>query len=299
LKAVKNNNSFVVQGPPGTGKSQLICNLVSDFVAQGKKVLVVCQKRAALDVVQNRLHEIEISEFIALVHDFKQDRKVIYEQIQTHIQNLELYEKQNKSLNAIHLERNFLKISREIDSLTNEFEEYRTAFFDEQIAGKSIKELYLSADLKKQHIELSQAKHFRFDDEFDTNFENNDITNPVNSNSDQVLTQVLTQVFISKFKKNLKSYIRLQNNYDNPNYILSERQSFADFDEENKKEILALFTEIPNFKKSIESKFSTLLGKPISYEQAKKWTEKVPQWKQAVKELQDSKLWQIFKESRF
>ncbi len=58
LKAVKNNNSFIVQGPPGTGKSQLICNLVSDFVAQGKKVLVVCQKRAALDVVQNRLSEI-------------------------------------------------------------------------------------------------------------------------------------------------------------------------------------------------------------------------------------------------
>lgn len=291
LKAVKNNNSFVVQGPPGTGKSQLICNLVSDFVAQGKKVLVVCQKRAALDVVQNRLNEIEISPFIALVHDFKQDRKAIYEQIQNHIQNLELYEKQNKSLNAIHLERNFLKISREIDSLTNEFEEYRTAFFDEKSCGKSIKELYLNADLKKQHIELSQTKNFRFDDEFDTNFENKDITNPVN--------ELQSQVSISKFKKNLKSYIRLQNNYDNPNYILSERQSFANFDEENKKEILALFTEIPNFKKSIESKFSTLLGKNISYEKAKEWSKKVPQWRQAVKELQDENLWQIFKESRF
>ncbi len=78
--------------------------------------------------------------------------------LQTHIQNLELYEKQNKSLNAIHLERNFLKISREIDSLTNEFEEYRTVFFDEKIAGKSIKELYLNADLNKKHTELSKAK---------------------------------------------------------------------------------------------------------------------------------------------
>lgn len=291
LKAVKNNNSFVVQGPPGTGKSQLICNLVSDFVAQGKKVLVVCQKRAALDVVQNRLHEIEISPFIALVHDFKQDRKVIYEQIQTHIQNLELYEKQNKSLNAIHLERNFLKISREIDSLTNEFEEYRKAFFDENVAGKSIKELYLNADLKKQYVELSEAKQFRFDDEFDITFENENITNPINS--------VLAQISVSKFRKNLKNYIRLQNNYDTPNYILSERQSFANFDDENKREILALFTEIPTFKKQISEKFSTLLGKIISYEKAKEWTAKVPQWRQAVKELQDSKLWQIFKDSRF
>lgn len=286
LKAVKNNNSFIVQGPPGTGKSQLICNLVSDFVAQGKKVLVVCQKRAALDVVQNRLEEIGISEFIALVHDFKQDRKTIYEQIESHIQNLELYEKQNKSLSAIHLERNFLKISREIDSLTNEFEEYRTAFFDEKICGKSIKELYLNADLKKENIELSQVSSFYFDDEFDEKFE-------------EVGTTKLNQVYISNFRKNLKSYIRLQNKYDNPTYILSKRQRFAGFDETHKKEILSLFTAIPNFKKRIESKFSLLLGKNISYEQAKKWSKKVPQWTQAVKELKDEKLWQIFKESRF
>ena len=57
LKAVKKGNSIVVQGPPGTGKSQLICNLISDFIARGKRVLVVCQKRAALDVVYNRLSD--------------------------------------------------------------------------------------------------------------------------------------------------------------------------------------------------------------------------------------------------
>ena len=34
LLMVKNGGSIVVQGPPGTGKSQLICNLVADFVAR-------------------------------------------------------------------------------------------------------------------------------------------------------------------------------------------------------------------------------------------------------------------------
>ncbi|WP_291724755.1 AAA domain-containing protein [Bernardetia sp.] len=289
LKAVKNNNSFVVQGPPGTGKSQLICNLVSDFVAQGKKVLVVCQKRAALDVVQNRLNEIGIADFIALVHDFKQDRKAIYEQILKHIQNLESYEKQNQTLNAIHLERNFLKISREIDSLSSQFEEYRKVFFNEEIYGKSIKELYLNADKKKKYVELSKAADFYFDDECTENikpslsFENHG----------------RGKVFISKFRQYLKSYIRLQNHYDKPNYILSERQSFSNFDEENKKEILALFIGIPNFKKNTEAKISKLLGKSVSYEKVKKWAEKIPQWQQAVKELQDKNLWQIFKESRY
>ncbi len=66
-----------------------------------------------------------------------------------------------------------------------------------------------------------------------------------------------------------------------------------------RQEILLLFTDIPNFKKEIEAKFSTLLGKSISYEQAKKWSKKIPQWKQAVKELQNPELWQIFNESRY
>jgi superfamily I DNA and/or RNA helicase/very-short-patch-repair endonuclease len=55
-KAVQ-GNSLVVQGPPGTGKSQTIVNLVSNLLARGKKVLVVCEKQVALEVVFKRLKE--------------------------------------------------------------------------------------------------------------------------------------------------------------------------------------------------------------------------------------------------
>ena len=48
-------DNFVIQGPPGTGKSQTITNLIADYVARGQRVLFVCQKRAALDVVHARL----------------------------------------------------------------------------------------------------------------------------------------------------------------------------------------------------------------------------------------------------
>src|SRR5690606_676882 len=47
LLKVKEGKSIVVQGPPGTGKSQLICNLIADFVARGKKIAIVCRKKAA------------------------------------------------------------------------------------------------------------------------------------------------------------------------------------------------------------------------------------------------------------
>mgnify|MGYP000558695916 CR=1 FL=1 len=45
----------VVQGPPGTGKSQTIANLIAQSVADGRRVLFVAEKRAALDAVIKRL----------------------------------------------------------------------------------------------------------------------------------------------------------------------------------------------------------------------------------------------------
>ncbi len=48
----------VVQGPPGTGKSQTIANVITQSVAEGRRVLFVAEKRAALEAVIKRLsHE--------------------------------------------------------------------------------------------------------------------------------------------------------------------------------------------------------------------------------------------------
>ena len=45
----------VIQGPPGTGKSQTIANLIVELAARGRRVLFVAEKRAALEVVLDRL----------------------------------------------------------------------------------------------------------------------------------------------------------------------------------------------------------------------------------------------------
>lgn len=55
VRKVDENGNMVIYGPPGTGKSQTIVNVISDAMAKGKRVLVVSQKKAALDVVYNRL----------------------------------------------------------------------------------------------------------------------------------------------------------------------------------------------------------------------------------------------------
>src|SRR5690606_4124924 len=124
----------------GTGKSQLICNVISDFIARGKVVLMVCQKRAALDVVYARLKETGISEFIGLVHDFKNDRDDIFKKILFQIESINNYKEKNNTLRAIQLERNFLQVSRDMDQILLELEEFKRAFFDDKMFGVSIKE---------------------------------------------------------------------------------------------------------------------------------------------------------------
>jgi very-short-patch-repair endonuclease len=66
--------SGVIQGPPGTGKSQTIVNLIAALVAAGQRVLFVAEKRAALDVVLNRLERIGLGHLALDLHDTDANR---------------------------------------------------------------------------------------------------------------------------------------------------------------------------------------------------------------------------------
>lgn len=67
--------SYVIQGPPGTGKSQTIANLIANYVANNKKILFICEKRAALDVVFHRLKNQGLDDLCCLIHDSQADKK--------------------------------------------------------------------------------------------------------------------------------------------------------------------------------------------------------------------------------
>ena len=57
-----------MQGPPGTGKSQTIANLIAEAIGQGKRVLFVSEKAAALDVVFKRLMASGLDEYCLMLH---------------------------------------------------------------------------------------------------------------------------------------------------------------------------------------------------------------------------------------
>lgn len=73
--------SFVLHGPPGTGKSQTITNIIANIIAQGKTVLFVAEKMAALSVVKNRLEGIGVGDFSMEIYSNKTDKMEIVNKI--------------------------------------------------------------------------------------------------------------------------------------------------------------------------------------------------------------------------
>lgn len=85
----RRNGATVVDGPPGTGKSQVIVNLVAEALRRGERVAVVCEKRAALDVVRQRMTAIGFGKALAVVHDVYEDRKPLFAHIAERIEQKE------------------------------------------------------------------------------------------------------------------------------------------------------------------------------------------------------------------
>ncbi|MDT0594864.1 AAA domain-containing protein [Glaciecola petra] len=121
----RQGESFIIQGPPGTGKSQTITNLIADFAAQNKRVLFVCEKRAALDVVFNRLKQAGLEKLACIIHDIQEDKKpfihdlkAVYETWFEQHSNLELNQaKRERSIQAFT--ENFAQIEA-LDRLLNQ-----------------------------------------------------------------------------------------------------------------------------------------------------------------------------------
>lgn len=80
---------LLVEGPPGTGKSQTIVNMVGDAIGQGRSVLIVCQKHAALEVVHKRLVAEGLGDRIVMVNDVNKDRLPIIRAVREQLEELE------------------------------------------------------------------------------------------------------------------------------------------------------------------------------------------------------------------
>ncbi|MEO0470650.1 MAG: AAA domain-containing protein [Bacteroidota bacterium] len=160
LIQVKQGRSLVLHGPPGTGKSQVIVNLIADAMAHGKKVLLVSQKRAALDVVHKRLGALGLSRFSMLVHDVRHDRAAIFRMLKRQIDDIDRFKKDINDLNLTQWEHAYKHLSRDVDRLTQDFADLHKGLRDTQQFGLSVHELYLRSDPEQDRFALNElARH--------------------------------------------------------------------------------------------------------------------------------------------
>lgn len=81
IEMAKSGKSFVLQGPPGTGKSQTITNIIAECLYDGKKVLFVSEKQAALNVVFDKLKKVGLADFCLELHSHKANKKAVIDEL--------------------------------------------------------------------------------------------------------------------------------------------------------------------------------------------------------------------------
>ncbi|MEG0141286.1 MAG: DUF3320 domain-containing protein, partial [Comamonas sp.] len=81
IEAVRRGENLVIQGPPGTGKSQTITNVIAAAIADGKKVLFISEKMAALEVVNRRLKAVGLGPACLELHSHHTNKRKVLEEL--------------------------------------------------------------------------------------------------------------------------------------------------------------------------------------------------------------------------
>src|SRR5215203_4445927 len=112
--------TFVLEGPPGTGKSQTITNLLTRAVAEGKRVLFVAEKRAALDVVARRLDAVGMGMFALDLHDKGSRASMVRAQIRLALEHGVAVDEQGMATEEENLRSSRRMLARYADRLHSE-----------------------------------------------------------------------------------------------------------------------------------------------------------------------------------
>lgn len=155
VDAIKGKN-LVIEGPPGSGKSQTITNIIAAAISQGKKVLFVAEKMAALQVVKTRLTRAGLGDFCLELHSHKTQKKQVYENIAKRISkqneyryprsidiDIQLYEEKKEELTAYAdlINSQWKNTGRTIHQIFSTASRYREEFANIQLE-----------DIKPEHI---------------------------------------------------------------------------------------------------------------------------------------------------
>ena len=146
ISNINKDGNCVIYGPPGTGKSQTIVNIISDAICKNKKILVVSQKKAALDVVFNRLGHLNSK--VMFVTDAEKNKSDFYDRAKnTHMALMGTYSNAISLIDSNENEIKYEQICKDLDSELHELEVISKCLYTKTDFGISLQEMYA-----KSHI---------------------------------------------------------------------------------------------------------------------------------------------------
>lgn len=132
------DGNMVIYGPPGTGKSQTIVNIISDALCKHKRVLVVSQKKAALDVVFNRLGT--LNNKVMFLVDPEKSKNEFYDRARTtHLETL--------TYKSMNFAENYENIKDKINCEERELKIISDTLFEPTPFGISLQQMYANSHI--------------------------------------------------------------------------------------------------------------------------------------------------------
>jgi len=134
IRLILEGKNLVIQGPPGTGKSQTITNLIAALISQGKTVLFVAEKLAALQVVERRLSNLGFDPYCLELHSHKTQKKALLEALKLRAES-----------RAPQVPKDLAKLQDRAKAIRKSLNTYVEAVGAEAPDGNSVADLLLSA----------------------------------------------------------------------------------------------------------------------------------------------------------
>ncbi len=241
-KALDEINKFgnvVIFGPPGTGKSQSIVNIISDSIAKGKNILVVSQKKVAMDVVYNRLNT--LSNKTMYITDVEKSLTMFYDKVKR-VHNEVLHSKPSE---AIVKQK---KLSQDIEEEVKHLDELSKAVFSPlSNYGESLQTLYAtSTQVKKGTFEFKIYNALTQNNEI-MSYDYHTLKDTLAKIYDKKKDKLYYRYFDLKSRNPFVPYIKMDINLDDLNTLKVYTQKLIDrdltpFDYDNSASLKPLLT---------------------------------------------------------
>ena len=139
---------LVIEGPPGSGKSQTITNLIAAAMAQGKRVLFVAEKMAALEVVRRRLDAAGLGDFCLELHSHKSQKRRVLDDIEQRLQKYGQFRKPREiDIDIARFEELKEKLKEHVELINSPWKD----------TGKSLHEIFMAATRYREEVGLNPA----------------------------------------------------------------------------------------------------------------------------------------------